>query len=521
MRRALVGFALGALIAPCFAASIATSYGPVDGVSDGRVEKWLGLPYAAPPVGELRWRAPQPAKPWTELRKADAFGAPCMQIGTVYGPPPAGKAWGLTNVEAFGQPVGSEDCLTLNIWRPVASGALPVIVFVHGGGGIAGYSADPAYEGSKLALAANAIVVTINLRLSVFASFVHPALASGDRLSDSGQFGMLDIIAALRFVHDNIAAFGGDPDNVTLSGESAGAIAVYMMMASPLAKGLFHKAIVMSGLFGDPAPRGKALEFSGLLVSRLIAQDHLSEPPKDLQRYLRSKSAGEILTVLHREKLKGRGAPGDDVVLPVELNKAFEEGRYNRVPTMVGTTRDEAKLLAGAFKPADTERFTIMQTPARAAAATSSDLIAPWLLPGVSSSLYDAYTGAMTWLLLTGVEKSIKRLAMHAPAVYRYRFDWDEEPEPWHTVYGACHAIDIPYLFGNFSPGFFAPFFDEHNRAGREALAQTFMRTVGAFARTGDPNGAQLAQPWPVWTEASPQVLHFDASDAALQLSVH
>src|SRR5581483_10774184 len=443
-------------------------------------------------------RAPQPPKSWTDVRKADAFGSPCAQIGTLYGPPPAGQTWGLGNVDAFGVPVGSEDCLTLNVWRPASDARdLPVIVFVHGGGGVAGYSADPTYEGSRLATAANAVVVTVNMRLSVFATLVHPSLASGDAVSDSGHFGLLDVIQALHFVHDNAAAFGGDPGNVTLAGESAGAIMVYLTMASPLAEGLFHKAIVMSGLFGDGPSRQKALGFSADLVAHLAQHDGLASPPNDVKQYLRSKSAADILATMRRDKLKNPGAPGDGGVLPAHLAEAFEQGHYNRVPTIVGTTRDEAKLLAGAFKPTDTERFLMMQTPARAATATPADLIAPWLLPGLSSKLYDAYTGAMTWLLMLGVESSVKKLALHAPKVYRYRFDWDREPEPWHTVYGACHAIDLPFLFGNFSGILFAPFFGEHNRGGRDALADAFMQSVGAFARTGDPNGAHLPQAWP------------------------
>lgn len=414
-----------------------TSLGPVQGKmsEDGSARLWLGIPYAEPPVGERRWRAPVAPASWDQALLADRFGAPCAQIGSIYGPPPDGQDWGAGNVEAFGHPVGSEDCLTLNVWRPDTDAKdLPVIVFVHGGGGVAGYSGDPMYEASQLAVAANAVVVTFNMRLGVFASFLHPALASGDPRSDSGHFGLLDVIRALQFVHDDVAAFGGDPGNVTLAGESAGAIAVYMMMASPLAKGLFHRAIVMSGLFGDPPPADKAHEFSDALLSHLMAQDRLTAPPKDVKQYLQSKSAADLLEVIRGDKLKNPGVPGDGTVVPADVVAAFEQGRYNRVPTIVGTTRDEAKLLAGAFRPTDTERFNIMQAPPRAAAATTSDLIKPWLLPGLGSGLYNAYTRTITWLLMTGVESSVTTLATHAPAVYRYRFDWAQQPEPWRTV---------------------------------------------------------------------------------------
>lgn len=548
MQRIFAAALLGlALVEPCAAGPgtaavrVQTTAGAVQGriAADATARMWLGVPYAEPPVGPLRWRAPRPPVRWSGVRNADEFGNPCAQIGSIYGPPPAGKPWGLANVEAIGKPVGSEDCLTLNIWRPNSNAVgLPVVVFIHGGSGIAGYSGDPMYEGTRLAATANAVVVTINMRLGIFASFLHPALASGDALDNSGNFGKLDTIAALRFVRDNAAVFGGDASNVTLMGQSAGAIAVYGMMVSPLASGLFHKAIVMSGLMGDGTPTKKGIAFSDDFLQRLLVGSGVArsqEAAADLvaekgsawsKQYLLSKKADEILLQLQRDQLT-RKVPGgftDGVVLPTDLKGAFAQGRFHRVPTLVGTTRDEAKLMAGVFKVSDAQRFTMMLTtnPNAPLVAQPHDLIKGYLLPSFTLWPYDTYTSAITALLMRGVRTSIETLRSHQDHVFVYRFDWNRGPEPWRTVYGAAHAIDLPFVFGNFSNNFFAMEFSERNRPGREALSQLMMQSIAAFIRTGDPNNPGLPVTWIPWNGdgAAGKQLMFDASDENASLSV-
>ena len=223
------------LVAASSAPQVKTRLGTVEGKDDGKVKAFLGIPYAAPPVGDLRWKAPAPATKWTGVKKATEFGFHCMQ-GKVFGD------------MVFHDPGGSEDCLTLNVWVPDKhiDPKMPVMVWIYGGGFVAGTTSESRQEGSHLAQQ-GVIVVSMNYRLGVFGFMVHPELAKESGYNAAGNYGLLDQLAALKWVHDNIAAFGGDPENVTIFGESAGSFSVSAQMASPLAKGLFQKAIGESG----------------------------------------------------------------------------------------------------------------------------------------------------------------------------------------------------------------------------------------------------------------------------------
>ncbi len=212
---------------------------------------WKGIPYARPPVAALRWKAPADATPWKSPRLAQQFANACASLGRLYGPG-FNNRYDASIGASLEKLVGSEDCLYLNIWRPAtAAQKLPVIVFVHGGSNITGYTADPVYDGANLARTANAIVVTVNYRLGVLGFFRSPYLRTGDPKDDSGNFALLDIIKSLQFIHRNIASFGGDAGNVTLMGESAGAVNVYALMTSPLLvkanPSLVHRVLPMSG----------------------------------------------------------------------------------------------------------------------------------------------------------------------------------------------------------------------------------------------------------------------------------
>jgi para-nitrobenzyl esterase len=214
-----------------------TQYGPVLGVDDSALSgafSWKGVPFAKPPVGELRWKAPQELEKWKAPRATQQFGNACVQYGRIYGPG-ANNRYDQTIGTTLGQAVGSEDCLYLNIWRPATNhGGLPVIVFVHGGSNVSGYTADPVYDGAALAKAANAVVVTVNYRLGIFGFLSVAQLKTGaDAQEDSGNFALLDIIKALQFVNRNISNFGGNPSKVTLMGQSAGAVNVYALLTTP------------------------------------------------------------------------------------------------------------------------------------------------------------------------------------------------------------------------------------------------------------------------------------------------
>ncbi|WP_052378352.1 carboxylesterase/lipase family protein [Polycyclovorans algicola] len=517
---------------------VTTTYGPVQGVAarEPNVTMWLGIPYAAAPVGEQRWRAPQAPAPWTEPLLASTFGSPCMQIGSLYGPPPEGKPWGMAILETFGKPIGAEDCLTLNIWRPDdATGDLPVLVFVHGGSGVIGHSSESIYEGSRLAARAKAIVVTINYRLNIFGAFSHPALAGDDAVSNSGNFATLDTLQALRFIQDNAQRFGGDPGNVTLMGQSAGGFMVYRVMGSKVADGLFQKALVLSAGISKSNTLEEGAVFVEALTAHLMVSDGLAPDPKAaatliaekdpqwLREYLHEKSAAELIDTwrANREALPALpGNFGDGVVMPVDLPAAYEAGEFIQVPTLIGTTRDEAKLLIGHVLKVDLpQRFTMMVQPQPEGAEPLQvhDLIQPWFLSSWTNVPYNAYMWVMNKLLfrLADVDGSIAKVAAHVPQVYAYRFDWDRAPEPWHTVYGAGHSMDLPFIFGNFENNIFSKSFIEQNQAGREALSALMMETFGAFLHNGDPNVPGLPSPWMPFDvgEGSDSKFIFDATD--------
>jgi para-nitrobenzyl esterase len=241
---------------------------------------------------------------------------------------------------------------------------------------------------------------------------------------------------------------------------------------------------------------------------------------------LKTRTPAQLLDALNDPSLKkGPGAFGDDVVLPTDLPAAFEQGHFRHMPTIVGMTRDEAKLfMAGAFKIDNAQRFSLMlnANPDALPRAGLQDIISPYLLPRLGPFLYDTYASTVTALLLREVRSSASMLAKYEPRVFVYRFDWDQGPEPWKTVYGASHAIDLPFIFGNFSRNFFAMDFSEKNRPGREALSLLMMRSIGAFVRTGNPNTAELQTTWPAWsaTDGAGQKLIWDASANGAAVSV-
>lgn len=511
---------------------------------NGAALVWLGVPYAQPPVGERRWQAPQAPLPWSKELQANAYGSACSQIGWFYGPPPAGKKWGASNVEVFGKPVGSEDCLKLNIWRPSnIVGPMPVIVFVHGGSNIVGHASDPLYDGEKLALTTNALIVTINYRLGVFGWFAHPSIEGKDPLTNSGNYAALDIIQALRFVQANAVAFGGDPNNITLMGQSAGAGNTYSLIGSPLTKGLFQKAIVLSGLIEHKSTKQKGYEYADQFMAQMVIDDRLAATHDDAVKlvaakslswkhdYLKSKTADQLLNAMkkHKELFQGPHGFNDGVVLSEDLPADVEQGRIHPLPMIVGMARDESKLLFPVgVKISGEEMFGMMRksNPDVPSVTKLSDIVSSYLLPNLTPALFNAVHWGISKYLERDVTGDIKSLAKHNPKVYAYRFDWDHAPEPWGTIYGACHACDLPFIFGNFTDNFFSMEYPQKNKAGREALSATMMNAIGSFIRTGNPNNPALRTSWKPWSAdgadgGNQQRLIFNATDRDVELSVH
>jgi para-nitrobenzyl esterase len=485
-------------------------HGTVLGFDTGNgAQGWLGLPYAAPPVGDLRWRAPQPPQPWTGARNALVAGASCPQLG---GP--------LSDVprNTYNDVIGDEDCLTLNVWAPRHTPAeldtltepYPVMVWIHGGGNTIGYGAD--YDGSVLAATEDVIVVTFNYRLGVLGWFNHPAITSrgGSAEDASGNYGTLDTIAVLRWVQDNIAAFGGDPNRVTIFGESAGGVNVFALLASPLAEGLIHGAISQSGL-ARASTVEEARNFRGNgghgasareVVSRWLVEQGRAADREAADRLQRTMDPAELRAFLDAldpvALLDGFHGPGgmysapavilDGIVLPDQslLDTLADPALGSAVPVIAGTNRDEAKLFM-AVDGRYVERRWGLALEIR------------------DPETYEAVAGILSdhWRLV-GVDQPLDVLSRARPdATWAYRFDWDESGSnaiaDMPRVMGAAHGFELPFVFGDFRDLWGIPLlFSEDNEAGRLELSRAMMGYWSAFARTGAPRVEGLPD-WPTW----------------------
>jgi len=485
-----------------------TTLGRVLGLDESRTagtQSWLGIPYAAPPVGELRWQPPQPHERWRGVRRAQEYGDGCAQPGRFFSPSPDGPHYDLDVRDGLGRPVGAEDCLTLNVYRPATTRRdLPVLVFVHGGSNVVGYSGDPMYDGRRLARQAGAVVVTLNYRLGLFGWLRHEQLATGDPVADSGNFGLLDQIAALRFVRDNARSFGGDPGNVTVMGESAGAVNVWALMVSPLARGLFHRAIPLSGGLSTTSP-ADARRYAEALAS--AAAQEYDVDPAHAGRLLRSLPADELVRISLDHGLDATPAViADGTVVPADPYAALASARLSRMPVLAGNTFEEGKLFGasiGAHRPSERDRFTLQYRfdPDHPGGLTVRDLIADPYLPLDAPGGWEDASEQLTAAVFHGiVKRSMDTLvAAGNRSTYYYEFGWNEQPHPFDRVYGSVHALDLPFVFGTFGRTVFSYAFSEANRPGRIALSDLMMRSIRAFLRTGRPDHRGLDDRWGRW----------------------
>ncbi|MDM0115998.1 carboxylesterase family protein [Variovorax sp. J22R133] len=544
-----------------------TSFGTVVGVdaSASGTYAWKGIPYAKPPTDALRWKAPVDPAVWSAPRETKQFANACAQYGRIYGPG-ANNTYDASIGTTLNQAVGSEDCLYLNIWRPSTRDTkLPVIVFLHGGSNVSGYTADPVYDGAMLAKTANAVVVTPNFRVGILGFLNLPQFkGGGDANEDSGNFALLDSIKALQFINRNIENFGGDAGNVTLMGQSAGAINVYALMTSPLMANanpkLFHRAVPLSGglsLATNLAPgrlptlnpastalaQGNALLYNqliadGLATDTATAQAYAAtQTNAQISAYLRGKSPSALFTTLLTKLsllgLSGSGPIPEGTVLPVDPIASVNAGSYLKVPVLAGNTRDEAKLFPTflALSPAlggvsgrlvtDAVLFStqLNYNPEAAPTVTIDQWIPAAYLPvNTPVTGFNARTDLLNQLFfIASRDNMLDALKAQQPSVWYYQFNWDEEPAPWNDIYGAAHAFDLPFVFGNFGPSLFANVMNtQANRAGRLDLSDAMMKSIGAFAKNGDPNAAVLGVTWPAW----PSKLMFDATATAKVITV-
>ncbi len=484
---------------------VATRYGEIRGMADNHSTwTWRGVPYAAPPVGSLRWKAPVAPESWQGIRNAFKYGSSAAQYLPVIGH------------------LGSEDCLYLNIWRPKGKeNGLPVYVFIHGGGNSIGTGSSPDYSGDVIANRARMVYVTVNYRLGVFGWFRHPAVTGyGTPEDQSGNFGTMDLIQSLQWIHENITAFGGDPGNVTIAGESAGAMNVLSLLTAPAAAGLFHRAVAESGL-AVMRTTEEAENKSQALLCNLLVADGKAADIEAARTFLQSMSAFDISVYL-RSKTPAdlfKGIPtmvggmaqwpslyNDGTVLPASGYGVFAAGTWaNKVPLLIGVNKDEIKLFRFLIK--DPEPGTRNYE----------------LLSRYQSLMWRSY-GMDTVTMAMSANRSI-------PPIYAYRFDWGSEdsagisvlPGKLGALMGAHHYAEIPFFLGTGSSQLSmlaGRTFSVQNRPGREKLTDLCMTYLANFARSGNPNG-ELLPAWITWNPAagSDKYLILDASFKALRIS--
>ena len=481
----LCGAAALALTLPAHASDplvVKTKDGKLQGAmsGDGKTRSFLGVPYAAPPVGPLRWKAPQPAIKWQGVHQATTFGHRCFQQDRY-------------DDMVFRDAGESEDCLTLNVWTPAAKSQskLPVMVWIYGGGFTGGGTSEPRQDGAHLSRK-GVVVVTLNYRLGIFGFMATPELVAEDAHQSAGNYGMLDQLAALQWVQRNAAAFGGDPQNVTLFGESAGSFAVSAHMASPLSRGLFARAIGESG----GAFASKELSFPPLAEVLTKTTDYLREvlPGTNLAA-LRAMSSEQILKL---GSAKTPGKPGfepdtDGYFLPQSVSAIFAAGQQAHIPLLAGWNQDEGS--GGVVKKPETGTMDGLKATAQKEFGAHADEFLQvyqgaddaQALRAAKDFAGDKFLVYSTWAWLEAQTKG------GSPA-YRYLFAQPSPGDPFHAVAdGAFHSDEIEYVFGNLDSRKGAAFKPEDYQLSD--LIQTYWTN---FARTGDPNGAGAPR-WPAY----------------------
>lgn len=474
-----------------------TDKGQVEGKlsDDGQVKVFLGIPYAAPPVGPLRWRPPQPAARWDGVLSAQSYGSHCMQVNQFQD-------------MTFHDPGASEDCLTLNVWAPrsAAAGAkLPVMVWIYGGGFSAGSTSERRQDGEAFARK-GVVLVSMNYRLSIFGFFAHPALAAESPEHAAGNYGLMDQAAALHWVKRNIAAFGGDPDNITLFGESAGSFSVSAQMASPMAKDTLAHAIGESGgAFSRgtlPFPTADTAEERGEAFARnVLGKNSLAE--------LRAVPAEDLVKAV--EAQKGRavrfGPDVDGIFLPEPVPAIYAAGKQAHIPLLAGWNRDEGgpardsttlqnyrEMAQKTWGPHAEEFLKEYGATTDAEAQRSA-----------ADYAADRFIADSTW---EWIEAQVKTGG--AP-VYRYKFERASPGDRYHPASsGAFHSSEIEYVFGNLSVRPAAPW-----KAEDYKLSEMVQDYWINFAKTGNPNGPGLPE-WPAYNETDHwEVMHLDTTPMA------
>jgi para-nitrobenzyl esterase len=483
---------LGALGTPAVAelTTARVTGGTVQGVAADGIAVFKGIPFAAPPTGAKRWRAPQPVEAWTGVRLANRYASGCMQDPGM--------------MRFIGSEAGvGEDCLYLDIWTPAETprDKLPVMVWIYGGGFAAGATSSPTYAGDRLAKL-GVVQVNVAYRVGVFGFLAHPEL-SRESGKSSGTYGLLDQIAGLEWVQENIAAFGGDPSNVTIFGESAGGISVSMLAASPAAKGLFHRAISESG--GSFAPprtaAGPGQGVAALAVAEAAGSAFVAKLGVGTIAEARALPAQQI------QEAQGPGLGGgfwpvaDGDVILGDQYVLYEQGRFHDTPVLIGTNSDEGALFAfGSTTAAQFEALVRTQYGESAAAilAAYPHRTDAQATESTQDLMRDSLFAWPTWAWARLQSKRGKNKA------FVYYFDHRTPQSP----NGANHAAELGYVFRTLDVRGDTP------RLEDTAMSELMSRYWTNFAKTGDPNGPGLPA-WPAFTEAEQRVMVFDAEPGA------
>ncbi|QHT71940.1 carboxylesterase family protein [Rhodocytophaga rosea] len=461
--------------------TVKTEAGLVSGTKNaaGDIQIFRGIPFAAPPLEELRWKAPQPVKSWTGVKKCETFGPSPMQ-----GEPKPFSMWS----EEFlipKEPI-SEDCLYLNVWTGAKSATekRPVLVWIYGGGFSSGGTAVPIYDGEALAKK-GVVFVSINYRVGIFGFFAHPELTKGSVKNASGNYGLMDQIAGLQWVQKNIAAFGGDPKNVTIAGQSAGSMSVNALVASPLAKNLFQKAIAQSGAnFSRGSASLQQAEAEGEKIAKALNVASLSE--------LRNKPAEELM-----KQAQGlRGPIIDGYVLPETIASIFAAGKQNKVALLTGWNENEGLMFGPMKNAADFRKNAEEQYGTQASTFLQ-------LYPATSDSVAAASQLNLSRDMIFGVQNytwaNVQNKQGNAN-VYVYRFTRKVPATGEYVKYGAFHTGEVPYAYDNLK------FVNRPWQPVDHELARVMSSYWVNFITSGNPNGKGLPN-WPAYTVQGKQIM--------------
>lgn len=453
---------------------VETTYGQVKGERTKNVSVWKGIPYASPPVGDLRFRAPEPPVPWTGIYDATEFGPVSMQ--------PEDPMMQVLEGE---HPETSEDCLHLNIWSPAADGKQrPVMVWIHGGAFMNGGGSSELYDGTSFAENGDVVVVTINYRLGVM-GFLH---VENEAYADAGNAGILDQIQALKWVKENISSFGGDPEQVTVFGESAGAMSIGILLAIPAAKGFFQQAILQSGAASNVLKPEAASRRAARILNNLgVEADDVSA--------LQDISGEKILEAAKDIPAMALGPVIDGRIIPEHPESLLEKGVSGNIPVLIGTNKDEYRLFTffdQALQEADEAEI---ERRLHKVLGTQWKQFEPRLADQAFTK--ELYEQIMSDSIFTLPAVKLADVALkQGGSVWMYRFDW--ESPAFDGAFKACHAVEIPFVWNNLDrPGMEALIGDTPDKRLAEKVHQAWI----AFAHHGNPNAANL----PEWKPYDPK----------------